>query len=87
MQGAFAARRLDNGNTIVALSGNGQVVEVDPNKKIVWRQTGLSSPYDAQRLDNGNTLIVDSQGYREVDPDNKILWHEKQNGTLRIHRY
>ncbi len=87
MQGAFAARRLDNGNTIVALSGNGQVVEVDRDKKIVWRQTGLSSPYDAQRLDNGNTLIVDSQGYREVDPDNKILWHEQQNGTLRIDRY
>jgi hypothetical protein len=47
----------------------------------------LSSPYDAQRLDNGNTLITDTAGYREVGPDNNVIWQENLNGVLRIDRY
>ncbi len=32
-----SAQRLKNGNTLISLDYYGQVLEVDPNKKIVWR--------------------------------------------------
>jgi hypothetical protein len=71
------ARRLSNGNTLIADCYNHRVIEVDPGKNIVWQYTtGLGYPCDAERLSNGNTLIADSGHYRviEVDPSGNIVW-------------
>ena len=52
------AQRLENGNTLIAMYGNGRVVEVDREGRKVWEITGLSRPVVCRRLDNGNTLVT-----------------------------
>ena len=52
------AQRLENGNTLIAMYGNGRVVEVNREGRKVWEITGLSRPVVCRRLDNGNTLIT-----------------------------
>ena len=78
-------RRLPNGNTLICASTEDEVIEVAPDKSIVWRYK-LPFPYLATRLDNGNTLISSGTGYGspvgyflvEVDP--------KGPGRLEIRR-
>jgi hypothetical protein len=55
-------RRLDNGNTLICASTEDAVLEVSPDKKVVWRYD-LPFPYLATRLPNGNTLISSGNGY------------------------
>ena len=68
---AHIARRLANGNLLIA-TGNGQgVVELDASGATVWifakddfpAGTNPEWTVDAQRLDNGNTLIVNWLGH------------------------
>ena len=55
-------RRLDNGNTLVCLYDKGEVHEYDPDKKLVWKATGLTKPARAQRMPDGNTIIYHREG-------------------------
>ena len=78
-----AFQRLDNGLTMVAESGNGRLVEVDKDGKIVreipltldkrdpHRETRL-----ARKLDNGHYLVcheIDGK-VREYDETGKVVW-------------
>ncbi|MHA1292189.1 MAG: aryl-sulfate sulfotransferase [Promethearchaeota archaeon] len=70
---------LENGNIIVADSGNDRIIEIDyDNKEIVWKyDDGLSWPRDADELENGNILITDCLNCRiiEIEKDTKkIVW-------------
>ena len=70
---------LNNGNIIVADSGNDRIIEVNyTSKKIDWiYQEHLMWPRDADELENGNLLITDSDGGRVIELDrltNKIVW-------------
>jgi hypothetical protein len=85
--GAFSASRLPNGNTLVASTATGRVVEINRDGKEVWQKSGLNIPYDAQRLPNGHTLIATQQGLVEVDPSGKVIWETRGRGALRIHSY
>jgi len=78
--GVFDIERLPNGNTLIAYTHRGQVIEIDAKGKVVWNMTGLKSPLSAKRLKNGNTLIAEHGSTRviEVDRKNKIVW--QQNG-------
>ncbi len=70
------AKRLDNGNTLIAELSGDRVIEVDPSGTVVWEKT-FNMPCDADRLDNGNTLITGSAssgGTFEVDPSGDIVW-------------
>jgi outer membrane protein assembly factor BamB len=79
----LGCERLSNGNTLVAEQGPCQVVEVDPNGKVV-HITGLftnQSAYHLQvrnvhRLDNGDILAAhEGDGaIREYAPDGRIVW-------------
>jgi hypothetical protein len=66
----WRAQRLENGNTLITDYQRGQVVEVDRQSTVVWKQPSLSRPVQAVRLDDGNTLILEQGSNRliEVDP-------------------
>jgi Mal s 1 allergenic protein-like len=69
-------RRLDNGNVLAALEGEGAVREFNAAGATVWEYKGLQSVHDALRLPNGNTLIGGGQSKRvlEVTPQGLIAW-------------
>ena len=71
------ARKLDNGNYLVAHEGDNKVVrEYDGDGKIVWEYKTGTKVYSAIRLKNGNTLIGMGDGHRviEVDKAGKTVW-------------
>jgi Zn/Cd-binding protein ZinT len=80
----FCARRLPNGNTLIAgpfPKEYGEVVsasvtEVTPDGEIAWQYTGDFIPAGVDRLANGNTVIADSLHHRlfEVTPNKEIVW-------------
>jgi hypothetical protein len=59
----WAAVRLPNGNTLISGNGGGWVLEVSPDKKVVWKVEAKDLPFPVQtiqgamRLTSGNTLI------------------------------
>jgi len=83
----FSAERLANGNTLIG-GGNGHcVLEVTPQKQIVWKieqndlkDITLAWVTRVTRLANGNTLIgnchagPDNPQFIEVTPDKKVVW-------------
>lgn len=76
------ASRTPDGTTLVADTGNGRVVEIDPAKTVVWQYraplakggTPIKDPFAATRLANGNTLVLGRQGVIEVDAELNIVW-------------
>ncbi len=83
----FSATRLPNGNTLIG-SGNGHsILEVTPQKKIVWKVEQKDLPgitlawvTRAERLPNGNTFFgnchagPDNPQIIEITPDKKVVW-------------
>lgn len=83
----FSAIRLPNGNTLIG-GGNGHcVLEVTPQKEIVWKVAqndldGITLAWvtRVERLANGNTLIgnchagPDNPQFIEVTPDKRVVW-------------
>ena len=83
---AEAAQRLDNGHTVVADNGKHAVLELDENKKEVWRfdvpninKRPRPTMRQVRRLANGNTLICASTEDEvwEVNPAKEIVWRYK----------
>lgn len=71
------ARKLDNGNYLVAHEGDNKVVrEYDGTGKVVWEYKTGTKVYSAIRLKNGNTLIGTGDGHQviEVNRDGKVVW-------------
>ena len=76
----FDAERVENGNILFVLPGNG-VYEVNRDKQIVWSYLTTKISHDADRLPNGNTLFVfgnndvmsDPQ-VTEVNPEGNVVW-------------
>jgi hypothetical protein len=83
----FSATRLPNGNTLIG-GGNGHsVLEVTPDKKIVWKVEQNDLPgitlawvTRVERLANGNTLLgnchagPDNPQFIEITPEKKVVW-------------
>jgi hypothetical protein len=78
-----AFQRLDNGRTMVAESGNGRIVEVDADGKIVHEiplTIDKPNPHRdtrmARKLENGNYLVChEGDGkVREYDAKGKVVW-------------
>lgn len=68
--------RLDNGNLLLALEGEGAAREIDAEGKTVWQYQGVSKIHEAIRLPSGNTLIGGGESKRvlEVTPAGQIAW-------------
>ncbi len=86
----LAAQRLSNGNTLIGDARIGKVIEVTPDKKIVWK---YESPdlanmrmRNAHRTESDTTLIaIEAAGKLiEVDRGGKIIWSwQAPNGNNR----
>jgi len=86
----FSATRLTNGHTLIG-GGNGHcVLEVTPDKKIVWKLEQNDLPgvtlawvTRVERLPNGNTLVgnchagAENPQILEVTPQKKVVWSFK----------
>lgn len=83
----YSATRLSNGNTLIGTGDGHRVIEVSPDKKIVWELGQKELPNIelvwitmTDRLPNGNTWIVnchagpDNPQILEVSPDKKVVW-------------
>jgi hypothetical protein len=71
-----SAQLLDNGNILIADTGNNRVIEVSRRHGTVWRydsnsNVSLNGPSFACRLENGNTLITDSGNNRILETDRR----------------
>lgn len=83
----YSAVRLDNGNTLIG-TGNGHgVLEVTPDKAIVWQVGQRDLPgvvlawvTQVERRPNGNTLVVNCHAgpeqpqILEITPDKQVVW-------------
>lgn len=84
--GVHAFTRLSDGNTMIAESGNGRIILVDPKGKVVSEtplgEGGRGKTRQAEVLDNGNYLVcAENPGtVTEYDPSGKIVW-EFEIGT------
>lgn len=74
--GPMSARRLGNGNTLVALSDASLIAEYGPQGALAWSAKVEGRPCDARRLPDGNTLVAAHRGNRiiEVNPEGKECW-------------
>ena len=83
----FAAVRLKNGHTLIATGNGHSILEVTPEKKIVWEihqkdLPGITLAWVTcvERLPNGNTLIgnchagPENPQFIEVTPEKKVVW-------------
>lgn len=80
-QGAAVARKLPNGNVLVADPNSNSVLEIRPSGRtggdIVSRHEDLQNPWDVTRLENGNTLVAERYQNRVVEYDAKsreVVW-------------
>lgn len=83
----FSAIRLKNGNTLIGAGNGHSVLEVTPQKEIVWKVEQNDLPgitlawvTCVERLPNGNTLIgnchagPDNPQFIEVTPAKQVVW-------------
>ena len=83
----YSAVRLENGNTLIGTGNGHSVLEVTPEKEIVWKLEqndlpGITLAWVTQvaRLPSGNTLLVnchagsDNPQIIEVTPDKRVAW-------------
>lgn len=79
------AQRLENGNTLISDTGNRKIIEVNPDKKIVWQYppkktekkdfTGANFCY---RLPNGNIFYTFDKIF-EITQAGEIHWQYSKN--------
>ncbi|HXG61355.1 MAG TPA: PQQ-binding-like beta-propeller repeat protein [Planctomycetota bacterium] len=93
VQYAWSARKLDNGNVLIANTNHNQVIEVKPSGRqggeVVWRLDGCMYPYDAVRLENGNTLVAEHAGGRVAEYDARtraVVWQHAVNSPMSVQR-
>ena len=84
----YGAIRLENGNTLIATGSGNSVIEVTPNKKVVWNITKKVPETDIhlkwmtclQERENGNRIVgnchagPDNPQIFEITKDKKVVW-------------
>jgi len=87
----FACQRLKNGNTFVAESDFGRLLEIAPDGKIVKKicilpagvtNAGFAFIRNARKLNNGHYLVAhySDQCVKEYDSKGKVVWEVKTPG-------
>jgi outer membrane protein assembly factor BamB len=82
------ARVTAQGTYLLAVFGQGYVVELDKDFKEIWRYT-VKMPWAALRLKNGHTLIT-AEGdnlTREVDAKGETVWEFRGNELPEAYRF
>ena len=83
----FSAIRLPNGNTLIGAGNGHSVLEISPQKEIIWKVEQNDLPgitlawvTRVERLANGHTLLgnchagPDNPQFIEVTPEKKVIW-------------
>ena len=84
----FGAIRLKNGNTLIASGSGNSILEVSPDKKVIWEikekipgtNIELAWTTDLQELPNGNLVIGNCHAgdknpqIVELDKDRNVVW-------------
>jgi acetyl esterase/lipase len=89
----ISAERLANGNTVIADTGIGKVIEVSPDRKIVWQYTNPDLAGNrmrhCRRTPAGTTLIAVEAASKiiEVDRAGKIVWSWTAAGSASRRPY
>lgn len=94
----FTAIRLDNGNTLVALTHGNKVVEFSQAGEVVWQVNNshvggkFADPCGSQRLANGNTVVGSHAANKgismiEVTPDHRIVWTSDHPLAAGVHHF
>lgn len=94
----FTAIRLENGNTVVALTHGNKVVEFDSAGAVVWKITNddvgglFKDTCGAQRLANGNTVVGSHAADRgvsmvEVTREKMIVWTSDHPLAAGVHHF
>ena len=86
----YSVQRLDNGNTLIGTGNGKSVIEVTPEKEVVWHLTSedlegidLAWVTTAQVLKNGNIVVGNCHAGEEnphlieVDRDKNVVWTYK----------
>jgi len=60
-----------------------RIIEVSPNKTVVWEADGFTDLWDAERLPNGNTLAVSGSAIMEVNSSGGIVREIKKDIWMR----
>lgn len=92
---AYSAVRLANGNTLIGAGNGHSVLEVTPEKEVVWKieqhdlpDITLAWVTQVSRLPNGNTLLInchagpDNPQIIEVTPEKQVVWTFKDFTTF-----
>jgi hypothetical protein len=76
------------GYTTVVLLDQGQVIDLDGEKKERWRIDNLEFPLDVQYLPGDRVLVAEHNASRvsERNKDNKILWQKRVDSPLVAQR-
>jgi hypothetical protein len=92
-QGAAIARKLRNGNVLVADPNTNSVMEIRPSGRtggdVIWRIEEIQSPRDISRLENGNTLVTEQYSNRVVEYDAKtrqVVWQVPVQNPMSAQR-
>jgi PQQ-like domain/HEAT repeats len=79
------------GYTLIVLrerNQTGRIVEVDANKKELWKIDGLQGPVDAVAVGRDRVLVVEqnAQQVSERDLTGKVIWSKPVNNPIAVHR-
>jgi hypothetical protein len=80
------AQRLPNGNTLIAVYGQNQVIEVDPTGTRVGEPLPMTEVQMAHRRSDGHTLIAGTKYWLELDASGKEVWRETGKYAVAIVR-
>ena len=98
MENAGDARRLANGNTLIACGTQKRVIEVTPGKEIVWQFTAADAPElnltwisSLQELPNGHLLLgnflrgQEGKGVDafEITREKKVVWRWADHNLIK----
>jgi hypothetical protein len=83
-------RKLANGNYRVCFKGEGKIVDIDPNGRVLHTLDVPGDPHGAITLPNGHIIVTCGDGHKviEFDANYNIVWELKENdlpgNTLRL---
>jgi uncharacterized protein (AIM24 family) len=74
-------RKLANGHYVVCFKGEGKIVELDGDGKVLREVSVPGDPHEVVALPNKNWLITCGDGHKvvEVDPSDKVVWELNEN--------
>jgi len=80
-----ACRALPDGNVLIGWT-NGNILEVNRDKEIVWEKKAAGYIHDIHRDENGHTIVMTQKSLKEYDVEGTVIWTLKkgeQFGTVR----